>query len=224
MASGTFAPDPESTDPYEQLGITPDAGFESVQQARQQCLDDLPADDAQSRARVEAAYDSILMQRLKERQLGQLTGAAASASKRETSSNSNPSPLPGLPSLPALPRPKLELRLPSLPSLSLASGPQLWAPVITGSAMLLALLLIGASPGTAELLLALAALLTVVVLQKRLGRFPAAVGWSFALLLSGLLIGAALVPFLSPLVPLAMGQLQAIPSLLLLLLGALLIS
>ena len=36
-----------------------------------------------ARAQVEAAYDSLLMQSLKERQLGQLTGAAATASKQE---------------------------------------------------------------------------------------------------------------------------------------------
>ena len=79
-----------------------------------------------------------------------------------------------------------------------------------------------------ELLLALATGVSLLNLQRRNGRFLAALGWSFALLLIGLLLGAVLVSLLNasmPLgLPLAPTQVQALPALLLLLLGTVLIA
>ncbi|NBQ20933.1 MAG: hypothetical protein EBU30_04450 [Synechococcaceae bacterium WB6_3B_236] len=195
---GTVPPDPQSSDPYEQLGISPEASFEMVQQAKHDRLASLPGDDLKGRARIEAAYDSVLMQRLKERQLGQLTGAAATASKREA------------------------LGQFKLPRLALAEGNKLWIP-LGGSALLLAgLLLAGGQPGTAELLLALATLLTVLCLQRRNGRFFPAVGYGFTSLALGLLLGSLLAPALGPLgLALAPAALAAIPALVLLALTAL---
>ena len=75
--------------------------------------------------------------------------------------------------------------------------------------------------------LGLAAILTLLNLQRRLGRFPAAVLWTLALLVSGLLLGGAALALLGPQVtalPLAALQLESVPALLLLLLGALLIA
>ena len=46
MAQGTLPPNPNSSDPYEQLGITADATFEQVQAAKQNCLNQIKADDA----------------------------------------------------------------------------------------------------------------------------------------------------------------------------------
>lgn len=219
---GTVPPDPHSSDPYEQLGISPEASFEMVQQAKHDRLASLLGDDPQGRARIEAAYDSVLMQRLKERQLGQLTGAAATASKREAvvPSATKAIALPNLPQLPTLPRPQLgQLRLPRL---ALAAGNQLWIP-LGGSALLLAgLILAGGQPGTAELLLALATLLTVLCLQRRNGRFFPAVGYGFSSLALGLLLGSLLAPALGPLgLALAPAALAAIPALVLLALTAL---
>lgn len=83
----------------------------------------------------------------------------------------------------------------------------------------------GASP---ELLLAMATGVTVINLQRRNGRFLAAVGWSFLLLSVGLALGALLLGLLHPGLPLGLPlnalQVQALPALLLLLLGALLIA
>ena len=72
-------------DPYAKLGVTPSSGFEAVQQARERCLENA-AEDPQERARVEAAYDAVLMARLRNRQDGQVSQAAASASAREQAS------------------------------------------------------------------------------------------------------------------------------------------
>ena len=219
--------------PYERLGISPDAGFDAVQQAKQQRLNEV-GDDPQARARIEAAYDAVLMDRLKERQQGKVSSAAVSASQREASRPSTASPaarpsLPSLPNLASLPRPSLP-SLPAsrlaLPSLGLAEGKARWLPLIGGGSLLAVLLL--APPTAAELVLALATLLTAVHLQRRGGRFLPAVGWSLLLLSAGLLLGGLLVSLLDPGLPrglpLTMQQVQSLPALLLLALGALLIA
>jgi hypothetical protein len=90
--------------------------------------------------------------------------------------------------------------------------------------LLLALLL---APASAELVLAAATVLTVLNLQRRRSRFLAAVGWSLLLLSVGLLLGAGLLSLIDPALPLGLPlnpqQVQSLPALLLLALGALLI-
>jgi len=214
------------SDPYALLGIAADASFDAVQAARAARIEAV-GDDPMARSRVEAAYDAILMNRLKERQQGKVSSAARSASQREQATPPPTRPaLPALPSLPQLPAARLSDRRLSLPALSLATGRERWFPLATHGTLLLLLLALPAAP--ADLLLALATAATLLNLQRRSGRFLASVGWSFALLLVGLLLGAALqavVPLLSlPALPLLPVQLEAIPALLVLLLGALLIA
>jgi hypothetical protein len=76
--------------------------------------------------------------------------------------------------------------------------------------------------------LAFATVLTVVNLQRRNRRFLPAVGWGVLLLSAGLLAGALLLSLIDPNLPLglplAAQQVQSLPALLLLLLGALLIA
>ena len=60
---------PGSLNPYERLGISPDASFDDVQAAKQARLSEV-GEDPMSRARIEAAYDAVLMERLKDRQQG----------------------------------------------------------------------------------------------------------------------------------------------------------
>ena len=69
----------DSDDPYVRLGLSQDATFEQVQAAKARCIAEVDGDD-QARARVEAAYDSVLMARLRDRQQGQVSPAAATAS------------------------------------------------------------------------------------------------------------------------------------------------
>lgn len=213
------------SDPYQQLGITVDASFDDVQAARQQRLGELD-DDPLARARVEAAYDAILMNRLRERQQGKVSTAARSASQPEqlkppTTASGAGNPLPRLPqlSLPALPRPGGL----TLPTLQLASGRELWFPLASSGALLLLLFALREPP--AELILSLATLAALLNLQRRNGRFLVSLGWSFALLCLGLLLGGLLAGSLDPSLPLglpiALVQIQSLPALLLLLLGAL---
>ena len=74
--------DSDPKDPYSLLGVNPGAGFDDVQKARDRVVASC-GDDAVARARVEAAYDAVLMERLRDRQSGRLSSAAASASQVE---------------------------------------------------------------------------------------------------------------------------------------------
>ena len=124
--------------PYERLGISPDASFDDVQAAKRGRLAEV-GDDPQACARIEAAYDAVLMDRLKERQQGKLSNAALSASQREAArptAPSSPASKPVLPSLPSLPRPTLKFSAPVLPSLSLAEGRERWLPLAGGGVLL----------------------------------------------------------------------------------------
>lgn len=224
-------PDSSSTgsqpSPYERLGIETGAGFEAVQAAKQARLDEV-GENPQARSQIEAAYDAVLMDRLKERQQGKVSTAALNASAREAKAPPSASParpsLPSLPKLAALPKPSLPK--PSLPALELAEGQQRWLPV--GGFALLTLLLLLAPASSAELVLALSTLFSVVLLQRRSRRLLQAVGFSILLLSLGLGIGALLLQLLDPSLPLGLPldahQVQSLPALLLLLLGALLIA
>jgi Protein CHAPERONE-LIKE PROTEIN OF POR1-like len=57
--------------PYEQLGVAEDATFEEIQAAKQRVISQFSG-DRQLQENVEAAYDAILMERLKLRQQGKI--------------------------------------------------------------------------------------------------------------------------------------------------------
>ncbi|WP_216908828.1 CPP1-like family protein [Synechococcus sp. CCY 0621] len=226
QGSDQAKPAPDASDPYERLGVAPDASFDTVQEAKLARLDEA-GDDPLVRSRIEAAYDAVLMDRLKERQQGRVSSAARSASQREQASPPPSRPaLSALPSLPQLPPSRIPRPSFSLPQLQLATGRELWFPLAADGVLLLLLVLMpGAAP---ELLTALATGVTLLNLQRRNGRFLAAVGWSFALLCLGLVLGGLLAGGLgaaiSQSLPATTLQLQSIPAILLLLLGALLIA
>ena len=212
-------------DPYECLGVAHDASFEDVQIAKQNKLSEIGNDDS-ARSKIESAYDSVLMNRLKDRQQGHLSHAAKSASQREqVAYPAKKTTLTALPTaLSQLTIPKFSSTASALPSLSLAIGSDFWFPLGTNAVLLAMLLFTTASP---EVLLALATFITVLNLQRRNGRLWPAVGWSFALLFAGLILGSILSsPLASNLptqFPLNQIQLQSLPAFLLMLLGALFI-
>ena len=127
------------------------------------------------------------MDRLKERQQGRVSSAARSASQKETLPTPPRVPLAPLQNLPSLPLPRLGGG--SKPSgggiaISMATGRERWFPLIShGTLFVLALVLPATAP---EALLALAALITLVNLQRRHGRFLKSVGWSLLLVMLGL--------------------------------------
>lgn len=228
------ASQPGPANPYERLGIRPEASFDAVQAAKRQRLEEV-GEDPQARARIEAAYDAVLMDRLKERQQGKVSSAALNASQREATRPSVKAPparpsLASLPSLPSLPKPSFSAPSFSAPTLGLADGVQRWLPLGAGAVLLGLLLLLPAS--NAELVLAFATVLAVVNLQRRNGRLLPAAGWSVLLLSVGLLLGGLLLRLLDPSLhlglplglPLDPQQVQSLPALVLLVLGALLIA
>ena len=228
-ALGKSAPDPDSDDPYARLGLGRDAGFEQVQAARDRCLAQL-ADD-QARAKVEAAYDAVLMSRLRERQQGQVSAAAATASQREESGGDSSPSATSLPGVGVLQRLRTSLPDPSQslsalkPQLSLVDGQGRVVRLVSGF-IGVALLLV--SVGSVQLVLALGSI-GVFLSQIRRGRRPlASLGWTVMVLLVGLLVGSLLITVLaaaslqqdvvSPL------QIQALPAALMLWAAALLLA
>ena len=222
-APGSAADGP---DPYQRLGVEPDASFDAVQSAKASRLDEV-GDDPLARSRIEAAYDAVLMDRLKERQQGKVSSAARTASQREQATPPPSRPLlQALPSLPQLPPGRLSPPTPRLPALGLAEGRERWFPLAAHGALLVLLLALPQPPS--QLLLALGTGATVLNLQRRRGGFGGSVLLALLLLIGGVSIGAMLVAGLQGSLPLAsflgVEQVLAAPALLLLLLGALLLA
>ena len=71
-----------SQDPYFILGINEGASFDAIQEARDKKLIEA-GEDQITKAKIEAAYDSLLMVSLKSRQLGNASNEAITASKKE---------------------------------------------------------------------------------------------------------------------------------------------
>ena len=220
--------DSDPKDPYTLLGVSPGAGFDDVQRARDRVVASC-GDDAVARARVEAAYDAVLMERLRDRQSGRLSSAAASASQMErqqisagaTNSGNGPAALLTRLRGMSLPAPSLN-GAGFVPDLQLVQGQGLIVRSIAGALALLLLLL---APQTVDLLLALSTI-GVFISQVKRGRRPlGSLGWTLLLLVAGLALGAVLSAFTDQAgLPLVVEQWQALPTLLLLLAGALLLA
>ena len=226
MAAGVNpGPDSDSQDPYSLLGISPDAGFDDVQQARDRVVAGC-GDDAIARARVEAAYDAVLMARLRDRQSGRVSSDAATASRIERQQGSTDATQATTGPAALLTRLRgFSIPAPSLsgsgvmPDFQLVEGQGLTVRLLAGSFALLLLLI---APLTVELLLALSTI-GVFISQVKRGRRPlSSLGWTLLLLIAGLSLGALLSAVIAPLaLPLTVEQWQALPTLVVLLVGAL---
>ena len=227
VAVGESGAESGSDDPYIRLGLSQDATFEQVQAAKARCIADVDGDD-QARARVEAAYDAVLMARLRDRQQGQVSPAAATASQREEGVGSAPLTGPSFPGTSLLQN--IRTNLPD-PSQSLASLAPQWSLVegqgrivrIIAGIIGLGLLLV--SVASVQLVLALACI-GVFLSQVRRGRRPlASLGWTLLALIVGLLVGSLLTTALSPTalqqLSITPAQIQALPAAVLLWLAAL---
>ena len=227
VAVGESGSESGSEDPYTRLGLSQDATFEQVQAAKARCIAEVDGDD-QARARVEAAYDAVLMARLRGRQQGQVSPAAGTASQREEGVGSASLTGPSFPGTSVLQ--KLRTNLPD-PSQSLASLTPQWS-LVEGQGRLvrviagivgLGLLLV--SVASVQLVLALACI-GVFLSQVRRGRRPlASLGWTLLALLVGLVVGSLFTTALSPTalqqLSITPAQIQALPAVVLLWLAAL---
>jgi hypothetical protein len=227
VAVGESGSESGSEDPYTRLGLSQDATFEQVQAAKARCIADVDGDD-QARARVEAAYDAVLMARLRGRQQGQVSPAAATASQREEGVGSASLTGPSFPGTSVLQ--KLRTNLPD-PSQSLASLTPQWS-LVEGQGRLVRVIagiaglgLLVVSVASVQLVLALACI-GVFLSQVRRGRRPlASLGWTLLALLVGLVVGSLFTIALSPTalqqLSITPAQIQALPAAVLLWLAAL---
>ena len=227
VAVGESGAESGSDDPYIRLGLSQDATFEQVQAAKARCIADVDGDD-QARARVEAAYDAVLMARLRDRQQGQVSPAAATASQREEGVGSAPLTGPSFPGTSVLQ--KIRTNLPD-PSQSLASLAPQWS-LVEGQGRIVRIIagiiglgLLVISVASVQLVLALACI-GVFLSQVRRGRRPlASLGWTLLALIVGLLVGSLLTTALSPTalqqLSITPAQIQALPAAVLLWLAAL---
>ena len=228
MAAGTNSQsNSNSQDPFLILGINDGASFDAIQQARDQKLIEA-GDDQITKARIEAAYDSLLMVSLKSRQLGNASNEAINASRKENEVKKVGETGPGsiLTKLKNLNLPKYEASSSSfLPNLELASGQGLNIRISLG---ILAFLLILIVPSESVELILSFSTIGLFISQSRRGRpFFSSLIWCVILLIIGLLSGALLLggaqSFIDSTGSLSTDKFEAIPAIFLLWLGVLFI-
>ena len=111
---------------YEVLGLTEGSSFEEIQAARDRLVEQC-GDEPKRREAIEAAYDAILMERLRLRQEGKIK-----VPDRIRFAENNPEPVVKPPAAPSLPRPDWLANLMDTPS----RDEVVW-PAITFAALLL---------------------------------------------------------------------------------------
>ena len=166
------------------------------------------------------------MARLRDRQSGRVSSDAATASRIERQQGSTES-LPSSSGPAALLTRLRSFSLPTpslsgsgvMPDFQLVEGQGFTVRCLAGAAALLLLLV---APLTVELLLALSTI-GVFISQVKRGRRPlGSLGWTLLLLIAGLSLGALLSMVMAPMaLPLSVEQWQALPALVVLLIGAL---
>ena len=218
-------PNPNSQDPYLILGLKGSASFDAIQEARDKKLLEA-GNDQISKAKIEAAYDSLLMVSLKSRQLGNVSNEAINASKKEDEPKKVGELGPGalLTSLKKLNLPTFQTSTSNfLPSLELPSGQELTVRLSLG---ILAFLLIFIVPSeSVELILSLSTI-GLFISQVRRGRpLIFSLLWCILLLSIGLLSGALFLGGAQSLIDnvgsMSSDKLEAIPAVFLIWLGVL---
>ena len=214
-----------SDDPYSILGLNEGESFDAIQEARDKKLAQA-GDDQISKAKIEAAYDSLLMVSLKARQLGNASNEAINASKKENEAKKVGETGPGslLTRLKNLNLPIYESSKSNfLPSLGLASGQGLNIRISLGVLAFLLVLIVPSD--SVELILSLS-IIGLFISQARRGRpLFSSIFWCVLLLSVGLLSGALLLggaqSFIDNTGSLSSDKFEAIPAVFLIWLGAL---
>jgi len=216
-----------SQDPYMILGLNEGATFDDIQEARDKKLLEA-GDDLITKAKVEAAYDSLLMVSLKSRQLGNASNEAINASKKENEVKKVGESGPGsiLTRLKNINLPKYETSSSKfLPDLELPSGQELNIRISLG---ILAFLLVLIVPSESiELVLSLSTI-GLFISQARRGRpLFSSLLWCVLLLSVGLISGSLLLGGAQSLIEnsgsLSSEKLEALPAVVLIWLGVLFI-
>jgi len=224
MDPGTNSqPNSNSQNPYLILGTKEGASFDDIQEARDKKLIEA-GDDQITKAKIEAAYDSLLMVSLKSRQLGNASNEAINASNKENEAKKVGDLGPGslLTRLKSLNLPKSDVSTSNfLPNLELPSGQELNIRISFG---VLAFLLVLIVPSESVELILSFSTIGLFVSQSRRGRpFLSSVLWCILLLSVGLLSGALLLggaqSFIDNAGSLSSDRFEAIPAVFLIWLG-----
>ena len=212
-----------SQDPYLILGLNEGANFDDIQEARDKKLIQA-GDDLILKAKIEAAYDSLLMVSLKSRQLGNASNEAINASKKEDEAKKVGETGPGslLTRLKNFNLPKYERSTSNfLPSFELPSGQGLNIRISLGILAFLLVLIV--PPGSIELVLSVSTI-GLFISQARRGRpFFSSILWCILLLTVGIVSGSLLLggaqSFIENSGSLSSEKFEAIPAVFLLWLG-----
>jgi hypothetical protein len=189
--------------PYEILGISESDSFDTIQAARDRCMAEV-GEDSRQREQVEAAYDAILMHRLRLRQEGKITVPERIRFAEQATPAPKKAPLPTAPTKASLP-PWIE-RLLDRPS----RAEVLWPSVIYGLLGLTSLLP-NLPASTLQLLLVAGLGGAIYLLQRKEQRFGRSVLIAFLALLAGLGLGTLISSLVLPLLNLPLGP-EAITS------------
>lgn len=177
--------------PYEQLGVAESASFDEIQATRDRRLAELEPDSPQ-RTAIETAYDAILMERLRLRQEGKIKVPERIRFAEKPIAEPKKTPTFPTPTAPAwasrwFDRPQ--------PQELLTSS------MVFGSLLVVALFP-RLQPSVLQLLLVAGIGSAIWLVTRKENHFGRAALFSFAALLSGLLLGSAiagLIPVLGPL-------------------------
>lgn len=199
--------------PYELLGVSASASFDEIQEARNRLMATVQQEDEKQVEAIEAAYDAVLMHRLKMRQEGKIKVPE----RIRFPERSAPPPAPA--------EPKVVANLPNWMQ-NLADQPEprdiLLPAGITLALVGIAMFVLDANtdPSVLQLLLVAGWGAAVFFFNRKEGRFGRAVLITFLALLGGLILGTtlgiALEPSLLQAAQLSVDQFSAIVTLVIL--------
>ncbi|KGG36376.1 Cyanobacteria-specific chaperone containing DNAJ domain fused to a membrane domain [Prochlorococcus sp. SS52] len=215
-------------DPYSLLGVSPDSSFEEIQEARDRKLSQA-GEDLLLKAKIESCYDALLMNSLKARRLGNVSSEAVNASQKEKNGANSGKPLFGSALLTRFNALKSSTNGKSTnntqPNFNLPEGEGLTIRVSLG--LLVIVLLLVAPDSNIQLILSLSTIGLFVSQIKRGRKTLQSLGWSVVFLSIGYILGGLIVSNLTGIsdqtLLISINKLEALPALLMLWIGALLL-
>ncbi len=214
------------SDPFSLLGVDRNSTFEDIQKARENKLMEA-GDDLLLKAKIESSYDSLLMDSLKARQLGRMSNEAVNASQKEKNS--------GNVNLPVL-KNSLLTKIKSLSSssssgtqdnsfISLPNGEGLTIRLSLG--VFIIVLLLVASDSYIQIILSISTIGLFISQLKRGRKALPSLGWSVVFLSTGYILGGLIVGNIdlanNNSLLLSLDKIEALPVLILLWVGAILL-
>ena len=180
--------------PYEQLGLSEDASFDEIQEARQRKAQEYQ-DDPKVLETLEAAYDAILMERLRMRQEGRIKVPERIRFPERLT------PAPTTPAVVSVPQSVSWLQdLWSKPTRS----ETLWSSGLFGS-LVLGTVFLATGGSQLPLLVALGAGITLFWINRKERKFVRALVWTLAGLFGGIGLGSLVISLLGTAPLLAVG-------------------